>query len=532
MNWKNIVRITILILFFLSTLWLVVGVPDIFNSPDERANFVFTSQFIETGRLAIHESFNQEVGGVIHPRSVLAFDDQLLPTSFIGLPIVYGLVGKLLGQWSVVYLTPFLAALAIVAWWKTTRRLFDAETLADLSALFLMIHPAFWLYTGRTMMHNVAFVAFLIFAAWFIFARERVTHQRAIGAAIMIVLALFFRSAEVVWVGALTIGAAYYIFKHSSWKMFAVFVGVLVIGAVSILVANKSVFGGYFETGYTLHDPDYTFTFSEPVEDIQNPPDGLLGFVFPFGIHELAILRHVYWYGIWLFPWMTVVSALGMLLVLRRWKKERAPWKMLTVVTLTLAAWLAIVYGSWTFNDNPDPSVVTLGNSYVRYWLPLFVLASPFAARAIFALRSVMQNRRASNALAATLAGIMILLSTRLVFFGHDGFIETRNHLFEFEGKREYILSSTESESIIIVDRADKFLFSDRKVVTPLRSEQTYAAIPALEALAPLYYFGITFPEEDIDYLETVFVPGYQFEFVETIENESLYQIKYTEYED
>ena len=43
-------------------------------------------------------------------------------------------------------------------------------------------------------------------------------------------------------------------------------------------------------------------------------------------------------------------------------------------MSLVVSAWLLVVYGSWWFSDNPDPTAITLGSSYVRYFLPLYIL--------------------------------------------------------------------------------------------------------------------------------------------------------------
>ena len=89
----------------------------------------------------------------------------------------------------------------------------------------------------------------------------------------------------------------------------------------------------------------------------------------------------------------------------------------------------------------------------------------------------------------------------QLVFFGHDGIRATRSALDSFIGKRARIMTLTEPESVIVVDRADKYLFPYRRVVVPLRDDKTYAGLPALVKNVPMYYFGITFPQTDIDYL-------------------------------
>ncbi len=527
MNWKFWTRLSIVLLYFLSLLWLVVGVPDVFNSPDERANYVFSKEFATNFQLSLDESWNPEVLGVIHPRSVLAFENKLLPTSFLGLPIIYGLVAKFFGSWSIVFLTPFLAALMIVAWWQIIKKIFESEQLADLSTFFLVIHPAFWLYGARVMMHNVSFVAFLVFTAWFILVAKMGDAKKMFLAGVMLSLALAFRSSEILWVTVLALTGCYYLYRQKSWKMVTLFLATTVVFSGLFLLANKATFGGFLETGYTLSDPNYAFSFSQPVIDIQNAPSGIFGYLLPFGFHELAILRHVWWYGFSLFPWLSFASLIGLVLVVKDWRHKNDAWRWLAMITLVLSSWLAVVYGSWTFNDNPDPNLITLANSYVRYWLPLFILSTPFAAYGFLKVVDVFKKEKIKKLVLSFTVLCFLLLSLNLVFFGKDGLVETRKHLFEFREKREYILSSTESDAIIIVDRADKYLFPDRKVVVPLRSEQTYAAVPLLLEHAPLYYFGITLPEADIAFLADELLPGYNFELLLTVDEESLYKISY-----
>ena len=85
----------------------------------------------------------------------------------------------------------------------------------------------------------------------------------------------------------------------------------------------------------------------------------------------------------------------------------------------------------------------------------------------------------------------------------------------------------TEVDAVIIVDRADKLFFPDRRVIYPLRDEKTYALMLQIVALVPLYYYGITLPQADIDYLngDKLKAMGLQIDFVENFGEESLYKI-------
>lgn len=235
---------------------------------------------------------------------------------------------------------------------------------------------------------------------------------------------------------------------------------------------------------------------------------------------------------------MTIPALFGSMLVLSTWKKQSFFWKAWTISSTLISSYLFVLYGSWLFHDNPDPRAISLGNSYVRYWLPLFVLATPFAAQACVwivdrASMLVKKERsdRARQIVLACLCVLTLILSGRLVFWGADGIFASRAALASFQEKQEAILAATENDAIIIVDRADKYLWPDRRVVAPLRSDVTYEAIPIMMQNAPTYYFGITLPEKDLRYLKEIKLIGEGLQFVPviTLQDETLYRIEYVE---
>ena len=50
---------------------------------------------------------------------------------------------------------------------------------------------------------------------------------------------------------------------------------------------------------------------------------------------------------------------------------------------LFISVFFAIYYGSWEFTDKLTLHLNTLGISYVRYWLPIYLLSLPFVATGI-----------------------------------------------------------------------------------------------------------------------------------------------------
>lgn len=553
--WKDLIRGLCLVAFFVSTLFLSSFSERVFLSPDENANFYFAQTLGETGRLSAPVLPDEATRGnlstvLLHPRSIVTVGEQLLPGSFLGLPILAGGAYKLAGDTGALLLTPLLALLAVLAFRATINKLFEDEALADLSALFLMIHPSFLYFSGRVMMHNVAFLAFIIFAIYFAAARPLGLKSRFVRefrrlefflSGAMVGTALLVRASEAPWVIPVFVFLLLVYRNELGWRnIVSSIIGFGALCAV-ILATNSWVYGGLFATGYTVQVAAPVLTeISNPESIASTSTTSPLYNFSPYGFHPRAILRNFWSYGIVLYPWMTVPALLGaLLLVVRKFEKKKV-WKVLFVVSIFVGCWLVAYYGSARINDNPDPSVLTIGNSYVRYWLPIFALAAPFTAYLMvsawryvsaegFATAKPLQ-RRAWQGMLVILVLAAAVKSTDLVLNGHDGIITSRAALSSFISKRYNVLSKTELNSIIIVDRADKYLFPRRAVVTPLRNENTYDALPTFVEHAPTYYFGITFPQQDLDFLNNDKLKADQLkiEHVVTLNEESLYRFSKT----
>ncbi len=504
-------------LFFASTLFLLKG--DFFVSPDENAAFVFAKHWSETGSFRLSEPLNVKLVGLLHPRSAIGWGPSIVPVGFLGFFALAGIVGATLGSSAVLLVTPVLAILAIAAWRQVVLQVFGDKQLANLATFFLALHPAFWYYSGRVMMPNVAFLAFLIFALW-LASREK---RHLFLAGLCLGMAIFIRTSEVTWV----LPVALILVVAARVRIVPILCGTALVALV-MFAQNDATFGNPFTFGYTAEFPFYfTTPVSHEIAQLESSPTAngqqlkALSPLLPFGFHEMNIWRNVGDYVFKLYPWMAVPMLVGLFAVLANEQRRDQRWRVIVAIGGVMSLVLIAVYGSWLVIDNPDASIVSLGNSHVRYWLPLFAVGSLFSA---YAFKLFIVERRY---LAYVSLGLVAVLSTHLVFWGHDGFIESRKALLTFVEKRAAILEATESEAVVVVDRADKYLFPYRRVMVPLRSEVTYAAMPFIVEQAPLYYFGITLPEQDINYLNEVKLAEdeLQIKKVLTVQEESLYSI-------
>lgn len=537
----SVIALLVSLLFvFLGTLSLVTG-QRLFLSPDENANQFFAETFARTGMLSSYEPLGAALDDALHPRSVVSVAGELVPVSFLGLPAMFGMFARVFGVGVLPLLTPFLFVLSVIAFRRLMYALFDVP-VAYVASFLYVFHPALWYYAGRGLMHNVPFAAFLVMAAYVWVCRPFATHTDsarwavrtdAVVSGALLGLAICFRASEVLWlVPALAAAVLAARIRIPLIRVSLVLVGVG-IGIAPLLFLNAHTYGSPFAFGYTVQstvatDPatvDFSLVEIDTSTTVQPA-------AFPFGIHPRTALRHLYAYGFGLFWWMTFLAIIGAPLVLRirALAPDQRVWRRAYIAFFVVTAgYLALMYGSWSIQDNPDPSAVTIGNSYIRYWIPAFILSIPLSATGIVWVASRALTPFARKAATVVLVGVCVILSARLVFLTPgDGFVDARSTLLATATIRDQILSLTEPNAVIVVDRADKFVFPYRRVVTPLRNEHTYELMPRIIRRVPLYYYGITFPEQDLTYLNTEKLPplGLVIEPVHTIDIETLYRIR------
>ena len=502
-------------------------------SPDETANAFFSETFAATGHVFSFDSLSSTFDDLIHPRSILSKEGRLVPAGFLGLPVLYGWVINMLSTDVLPWITPFIALLAVLAWYAIVRKSFD-QTVAFYATLLLALHPAWWYYSARSLMPNVLFTSLLIFACCFLIVRpwrEKVTPHLHIlrfpffsthifdffFAGVFLGLCFFVRPSEFIWIAG-ALGLLALSFRHTwKWKdLVALLFGWILCGFVPLLLFQYWTYGGWFTTGYTLGGnttsalETVTISLSAWERFSTTPP---ATWIFPFGIHLWSVATHVWQYGLQLFWWMTVLCLGGFALLFfprqHRSPERRQRYSTYGLLFLFVGSWLALLYGSWTF-----------------YGLPMFVLSTPLAALFIDWFARHANTGWLKKATVVFFLTVCFFLNVYTVFFrGDDGLFRVASTWREDAEVREYVLGITDSESVIVVDRADKIFFPYRHVIYPLRSDTTYDLLPRLILHSSVYYYGITLPQEDVDYLNTRKLKEYglQIEQVETFYEESLY---------
>ena len=518
------------IFFFVGSL-VLMNPAQVYVSPDETANAFFATRFAETLTLAEPGDELLAQFDRLHPRSTLVLNGQIVPGSFLGLPFLYGFFVMILGPMALWYLTPLLTILAAYGWRRIVQR-YTNLSIANIAFTLFLLHPAVWYYSARGLMHNVLFLDLLVLAAWLWVIRpmggkverwkggkvERSVWNDLL-AGLFIGLALFVRTSEFLWIGAGLAIAGLIWWRTLSWRRLRAGLFGLLVGLGLFILMNELTYGHPLTTGYTLGTPSVLeLVESESVDSVA---------LLPFGFHPMNAWRHFSAYAVTMFWWLSTLALPGFFLLLAQ-KAHRRTIRWTIVLATGVSLWLVFMYGSWEIHDNPDPTQITMANSYVRYWLPMYLFSTPMIAVTIAWIASRGRSDLARGLIVATLLLAIVGLNVNAVFVqGQDGLVKMRQELSDSAQIQKSVLRYTEENAVIIVDRGDKMFFPHRHVWYPLRDDATYDAMPALIQATTLYYYGITFPEKDFEYLNDSRLKRMNLgiELIETYGDESLYRI-------
>ena len=463
--WPGLMAIVFLIVVW----WLPATTAEIFNSPDEMANFYFAKNVAINNSLSVREPINNDLGNRVYPRSIAASNGALRPLSFIGLPVIYGILAKVLSVRAIPFFTGFIGAAAGLIFYLLLRKSFN-QKWALLGTFLLYANPAYLYYTARGMFHNVLFVDLLLVALLI---------GGIIGALIMFG-ALLVRTFEGLWVWPMFVWI-------NNWRFR--------ITAIAVVLVNTAILF-FIRPGYPAN-------------------------LFPFGFSFEQVARniwHIHGMAMW---WWTLPAIIGAVIWYLR-KRSR----LYLVLGAVGVLWLLFYYGAFVVADNPSGQL-TIVSSLFRYWLPIFIWEIPFIIIFIETLGDWLWRKKlAMRALPALIVVIFIFKSIGLSWFGDDGLLATRENIKRMTAIKEQVLALVPAEAIIIADRGtDKMFFPDRRVMYDLRDQYNWPQYEKLVLLVPAYYYGIGLNHQDKIIL-LLKKKGIELERVAIFGKEALYRLK------
>ena len=535
------------ILFFCIYAFLAISSPTRFNAPDETASFFFASTFAENYELYFSEPLNSEVGGIMHPRSIGVYNSGLVPESFIGLMLIYGAVGSVVGIWVMVFLTPLLTVAASLCFYWIIKKVFTKK-IAQISFVLFLMHPAIWYWTTRSMMPNMLFIDLLIFGLYILIRYWKTTWAYALGA-LLITMSVWVRMSELPWLGLAAICLYIPFIKEIKWYKVVLFCVTVVIAMTPVILMNKKTYTKWCLSGYTCLSNQIVAQERESVNvpdefkvlmDVEVDKeivetstlsiwkDKVISFLFPFGIHEKLVVRNVWHYFISLFWWLTIPALMGIIGwygIKENWKKKHIVYGSVTSV---VSLWLFVYYGSWQVFDNINYWEVTIGNSYVRYWIPIFILLIPFIAYSFSLLLS--HKKRIFQWFGIFIIALSVFLSFRITLWSSSESINSVDSALQtYSTHAKQVFSLTEENSVIVVERSDKIFFPNRRVVYNIYED--ISVIPnliKLVDLVPVYYYTYN-TIEDMEHINKKYFIEYGVSFslfTEINERITLYRLE------
>lgn len=488
-NMGMVTALSIGLVFFVTTTALTPGSQKKYLSPDETANYLIVKSVAE-GKGPTLASPLTSVRGIVGPRSLVRADGTLLPGSFLGMPLFYGFVARVLGVWVIPFLTPFFSALALVTFLLILRR-FMPERIAVLSTVLLAIYPAFWYYSSRGLYHNALLLDFALIGTYAMLKAfdmvRGVSKWRTLlwygAAGLTIGFAVAVRTSEVVWLGTVILALPIAFWKKINFKIgFWVMAACATLPMAVVLHYNNQLFGQPFSFGYSS-EVISTASASAVTNGLLEKIGQLF---FPFGIHVKIMAVNAWNYGIRLFWMPALLSLLGLLQAFRI--KKSPAGKLYLAITLFVSAWLIAYYGSWVIQDNPDPNAITIGTSYTRYWLSMYALALPFAAYFISSLADRAGKRR--TPVLVGMVSVMALSSVMLTVLDKDeGLAQARSSAIEYRHLADRAVAVTPQNAVIIAGHADKVFFPERSVIVDVSAPQELFQLRTLMEKVPVFVY-------------------------------------------
>jgi len=557
------------------------------SSPDETANYHFAKLFGQEEKLSIFEKNNLAVNDIIHPRSFRSDFGEMKPVSFPGILLIYGQIVSWTGYEFLPFITPLFAAVGLIFYFLLIERIFGRRN-AILSTLILSVFPVYVYFSAHSMFHNILFIVLLIIGMYYaVLSGQKVARKKnnflnldwrrldwkkfvyPSLAGLFFGLAIITRTSELIWLGPTFLAMWLINIKNLGFTKLVLIIAFICTGMLPAFYWNQILYGSPINTGYPEMNQSLANIASASsglVKSVISPELGYLQSliqklkdnIFHFGFHPRESLRTFVNYFVLMFPWIFWPASMGLILLLQKWRGWAAKHYAYFISFIIFSTILVLYYGSWDFHDNPNPNSFTIGNSYTRYWLPIYLAAIPLASlfvmrfsraiypygKAINDLNKIKQdNWRGKLIYHGYFRKNLFSLIVRIIFVFFVILFSFQYVLFQPEEGLVYqvynqksaktdfdrVLALTENNSTIITRYHDKLFFPERKVIIGLFDDQLMIKQYAkLQEKLPLYYYNFTLSPKDIDYLNKgkLLKEGIQIEKIAKINLDfSLYKI-------
>jgi hypothetical protein len=404
-NFKNLLFFSVcLILLFSLVLYLPLQGYKVFESPDENANYLTTKLYAEKGQFWYAEDYTElDVENYLHPRHFVTHQGRIVPTEFLGLPVIYGPLYLIAGDKAAIIWVAVFSLISFIFFVKLAGLLFG-EKLRSYAALLFFANLPLLFHFSLPYFNAAGSITFFILCSFYLAKFYHLNSNKDLFlTALFFSLSIFFRYDYAIFVGLLFIIVMVNKYKgklHAYVK--PVLMSVLIIALVAlapILVLNYEVYGHPMNFGYNLLE----------VQSIGREPTSIWQFLLPNPVIANIVLTNVYRLTIRLLPLLTLLSIVGLIFYIK--VKKLSGYKILYGL---LFVYILVYSGSSDTWNAYNLSYIGFNVSIIRYWLIDYVFLALMAVQGFTLL--VEKHRK----LLALFILAMIVTSVNVLFISTD----------------------------------------------------------------------------------------------------------------
>lgn len=330
--------------------------------------------------------------------------------------------------------------------------------------------PAVILYANRSLFPNTGVIAAALWSVWLLhIAKQRPRLKWVAG--IVCGFAIMIRPTELLWL------LPWWIYswkqERKEWrKHLSLFLPIIALVGI-FLVLNAQTYGSWSKMGYWLRDNPIKNTKSIL---ISSEKPALLTSILPFGLHPKNIAWNVRAFGQgFLWPIILIIIGAAYLRIQEKWRTQSKEIRVWIDDPMWLGAWtifvLLVMYGSGIYQDHVQVGAVTVGNSFLRYLLPLAPLAGLAAA---YGVEKTNPSRLAAGIILVLYVGFGLYAA---LYKDDEGVWKTRQELKRYAEVLEVTKTYFPPGSVIVSDRSDKLFTPYLRGISPRPSIEQVVAL-------------------------------------------------------
>ncbi|MCC7522336.1 hypothetical protein IT407_00835 [Candidatus Uhrbacteria bacterium] len=441
--------------------YLPIRGSDRYLSPDETAVAVSALEWTKKGSVSLSEPLAWKFPG-LHPRSWITRFDAIVPVGFMGWPWINSLLIRITGPSWISFAAMLVILSAIYPFYRILRPL--GTNAAELGTLIAFSTPALILYANRSLFPNAGLIALVIWSCWILSVMKKPWHVFIAGLLVSTTLAI--RPVEIIWI------LPWFIYFGREWrptrKQLLLFCLGILIAWLPLAWQAQVTYGSVFGIGYFIRGNPDPYAVAVVSSAPQNPA------FLPFGLSLRNIIWNSYHFLLGpLFPWMVPLLVAFVVTYVIPAKAGIQSKKHVPLLVIWSCLFLILYYGNGRYADNIQ-GIPTVGNSFIRYLLPLGVLSG-----GVFAwLYTIIQSRRNGRIIIGLMALILVFAGVFQAYAADsEGLLNVQPEIARYDRINEKAKEFFKPEDVIISDRSDKIFFPDFRAWSPSPDMETIARL-------------------------------------------------------